>query len=214
MLHSMALFPRGVALWNREASMNRRVALALVLALTLIRAPVASAAALAGPIRRPPDHPATDLNRGGLHHHTFLRVHAGLSEATGDFGDGLDAGVALGGSVGYGVSRTVLLSGGVAYHRYGVSGDNGHVSITPVTFNADVVLPTSGSLVPWVGGGFGVYHVSEESPVFVVPGGVGTLSVSEDNPGINFGVGFGVPTSRKVLFGAGLKFHHVWGDNF
>jgi opacity protein-like surface antigen len=202
--------------------MRRHVApLVLFAALSALAAGTSFADALEGPVRRAAatrDRPqGRSAEFGDIYRHTILRAHVGLSEPTGDFGDGLQSGFGIGASVGYGVSRKVVLSGNLAYHRFDLDGASGHVSVTPFTLNADVVLPSSGRVVPWVGGGFGVYHVSEEVPIFLIPVGpfgAGGFSVSENDPGINFGMGLGVPTSRGMLFGGGVKFHHVWGNDF
>jgi opacity protein-like surface antigen len=194
--------------------MHRRSLALVVTAALLATAAAAWADSYTGPIRRHPSQ-ATESRGEGIHGRTILRVHAGLSAPTGDFGDGLDTGWAIGASAGYGVSRTVLLSGGLAYHRFDTQGPgSGHVSVTPFTLNADVALPSRSRVVPWFGGGIGIYHVSESAAIVVPLFGSGTASVSEDDPGVNFGLGFGAPASQGMLFGAGVKYHHIFGDNF
>jgi opacity protein-like surface antigen len=141
---------------------------------------------------------------------TMIRVHGGLSAPIGDFSNVYDAGWGLGASVAHGVSRVVLLSTAVSYHRFEheVFSDV-HASITPWTFNADVVLPTRSAVHPFLGGGIGLYHISESEDF-----GFGTVSFSENNFGINMGAGIGGPLSPRTLWGAGVRLHQVWGGDF
>lgn len=141
---------------------------------------------------------------------TILRGHLGLSAPMGNFGESYGTGFGFGGSIGYGVGRNVILSGSVARHQFDNDEfTNVDATVTPVTVNADFALPTGGRAVPWVGIGTGIYHVSES-----VDTGPTTVSVSENNFGLNLGIGFGAPISERTLFGAGLKFHYVAGDEF
>jgi outer membrane protein with beta-barrel domain len=140
-----------------------------------------------------------------------LRAHGGVSFPIGNFGSGYQTGFGVGGSIGYGVSEHVLISGGAAYHKFDheVIGGN-EASITPLTIGVDYKIPSKSTIAPWFGGGFGVYHVAL---IQQLPNGV-TQSESENNFGINFGVGIGAPIGDKLLLGTGLKFHYVGGDNF
>jgi opacity protein-like surface antigen len=140
-----------------------------------------------------------------------IRVNGGLSFPVGNFGDAFNTGFGFGGSIGYGVSRDVLISWAIAYHSFEFSRDEEiDWSVTPMTFNADYRIPTNGSFAPWVGGGLGLYRVNGEFRV----GGPGGVIESEDfnNFGLNFGMGVGVPLSEKAVLGTGFKFHYVAGD--
>ena len=140
-----------------------------------------------------------------------VRLHGGGSFPIGNFGSDFQTGFGVGGSVGYGVSEHVLVSWGVAYHKFDheqIAADD--VSITPYTIGVDYKIPSRHSIAPWVGGGFGLYHVSEN---IRLPSGA-TLSDSENNFGIHFGLGIGAPVGEKTMIGTGLKFHYVGGDNF
>jgi len=141
---------------------------------------------------------------------TMLRIHGGLSAPIGDFSDAYSSGWGLGLSVAHGVSRTVLLSTALGYHRFEheVFSDV-HASITPWTFGADVVIPTRSAVRPFVGGGIGLYHVSESEDI-----GGATVSASENNFGIHMGAGVGGPLSPRTLWGVGVKLHQVWGSDF
>jgi hypothetical protein len=192
--------------------MSRRAALpAVTIALLALTAGASFADPPPGPIRLPPErYPRAGRARSRtFDHQTILRARTGFSSATGDFGDVLDTGACLGASAGYGVSRAVLLSGAVAYHRFDITGVAGHVSVTPLTVNADLILPNSGSVVPWIGGGFGVYHVTQNLPAFF-----GSGVRSENDPGLSVGIGFDVPTSPATLLGGSFVFHHAWGTDF
>ncbi len=140
-----------------------------------------------------------------------VRLHGGASFPMGNFGSNFQTGFGVGGSVGYGVSEHVLVSWGAAYHKFEhervASND---VSITPYTIGVDYKIPSRRNIAPWVGGGFGLYHVAESVHL---PSGV-TNSLSENNFGLHFGLGIGAPVGEKTMIGTGLKFHYVGGDNF
>jgi opacity protein-like surface antigen len=156
--------------------------------------------------------------RGGFEGRTLLRFHGGISTPSGDFGDAVDTGWGLGASIGYGISRNTVLSWGIAYHRFSEDfGDpdlDGHVGITPITMSVDYGFSTSGSVRPWISGGLGLYHLSEEVTEFFPPSTFVTTSESENDFGFNFGFGIATPLSRRTTFGAGFKFHHIVGDGF
>lgn len=140
-----------------------------------------------------------------------LRVHGGASFPMGNFGSSYQTGFAGGGSIGYGVSERVLISWGVAYHRFDHEQVNDvNASVTPYTIGVDYKVPVASGITPWVGGGFGLYHVAESDNL----GGGVTASISENNFGLHFGAGIGAPIGAKTMIGTGLKFHYVGGDNF
>ncbi|HEY6571985.1 MAG TPA: outer membrane beta-barrel protein, partial [Candidatus Eisenbacteria bacterium] len=134
----------------------------------------------------------------------------------GDFGDFFDGGLGVGVNVAYGVSRSVLLSAGLAYHTFDGNLLGTDATVIPFTFNVDAILPTSGSVHPWIGGGMGLYNVEIDSGTINVPFfGPISASVSETNFGFNLGAGFGAPAGSKGVWGAGLKYHHIFeGDTF
>lgn len=190
-------------------SQRRMPHVTIAIAILLLAAATAWAESSGGPVRRSPVRDRVGSGEGvyGL---TMVRVHGGLSAPIGDFSDRYDAGWGLGLSVAHGVSRQVLLSTALAYHRFEhtVYSDT-HVGITPWTFNADFVPPTRSSVHPWLGGGIGIYHVTESIDL-----GGPTVSDSENNFGINLGVGVGGPVSPRTLWGMGIKLHQVWGSDF
>ena len=158
----------------------------------------------------PRDHPYRDrAYRAGFEGRTMLRVHMGLSIPAGDFDNAVNTGLGLGGSIGYGVGRNTVLSGGVAYHRFGEDLVDGHVSVVPVTVAVDYGFSSSGTVRPWISGGLGLYNLSE-----TVTDAFGTTSDSESDFGFNFGFGIAMPMSSGNSFGAGFKFHHIVGNNF
>lgn len=195
---------------------NRLPAGAFVVALLLVTSANAWAESmdlsLERPVRRA--HRAREWRGRGIEDRTVLRLHAGISAPTGDFGDAVNTGWGTGASVGYGVSRSVLLSFGLAYHRFGEEFEEGHVGITPITFSADYGFPTDGRVKPWVSGGLGVYHINEEITFFDPAFGFVTVSDSDNDFGLNFGFGIATPVSPRTAFGAGFKFHHIVGDGF
>jgi len=143
--------------------------------------------------------------------HAVLRLHGGASFPIGNFGNSFQTGFGAGGSIGYGVSEHVLISWGVAYHKFDHEQVNDRsASITPYTIGVDYKVPVKSGVTPWVGGGLGLYHVAESEDL----GSGVTASVSENNFGIHFGVGIGAPVGAKTMIGTGLKFHYVGGDNF
>jgi len=183
------------------------------LLLLLLSASGVSAETLAGPY-----HQGRDSDRyrdrtfmGGFEGRTMLRVHMGMSNPTGDFDNAVNTGWGLGGSIGYGIGRNTVLSGGVAYHHFGEDGADGHVSIVPITASVDYGFTTHGSVRPWISGGLGVYDLSE---TFFVPSLGADVSDSEADFGINFGFGIAAPVNPHTAWGAGFKFHHIVGSNF
>lgn len=181
---------------------------AVMIALLFLLASTAWADSAERPIRH---RAAVGRSSGeGVYGLTMLRVHGGLSAPIGHFSDAYDAGWGLGVSVAHGVSRSVLLSSALTYNRFENKTYSGaHAGITPWTFNADVVLPTRSSVHPFVGGGVGLYHVSE-----TVEAGGFKVSTSENNFGINLGMGIGGVLSPRTLWGGSLRLHQVWGNDF
>ena len=153
--------------------------------------------------------PYRERESRGFEGRTMLRVHMGLSIPTGDFDNAVNTGLGLGGSIGYGIGRNTLLSGGVAYHRFGEDFVDGHVSVVPVTVAVDYGFSSSRTVRPWISGGLGLYNLSE-----TVTDAFGTTSDSESDFGFNFGFGIAMPMSSGNSFGAGFKFHHIVGNNF
>jgi len=183
----------------------------LGLALLLVFASSVSADTLSGP-RRARDYPGDDgyrerTDRNGYEGRTMLRVHMGLSMPTGSFDDIANTGWGIGGSIGYGVGRNTMISGGVAFHHFGNEFIDGHTNIVPITGSVDYGFNTRGRVRPWISGGLGLYSVSFEDDL---PSG--TVSGSESDLGFNFGFGIAAPMSSGNSWGAGFKFHHVGGD--
>src|SRR5688572_21064880 len=107
-------------------------------------------------------------------------VHIGMSSPTGDFGDFFDTGLGFGASIGYGISESVVLSLGLSHHSFDDEEfSDAKVTITPVTFNADYVFRSGSSLMPWLGGGIGMYQVSDQVEGFP----------DEDESSLGFNVG-------------------------
>jgi hypothetical protein len=153
---------------------------------------------------------AAAMDRG----QTMLRVHGGMSSPTGDFDNAVNTGWGLGASLGYGIGSSTILSWGVAYHRFGEEAADGHVGVTPVTMALDYGFHTSGSVRPWISGGLGLYHLGEKITEQVAQATFVVTSDSENDFGFNFGFGIAMPTSGRSSWGAGLKFHHIVGNNF
>jgi len=147
--------------------------------------------------------------RGGFEGRTYLRFHGGISFPSGDFSNAVNSGLGLGGSLGYGLGRNTILSGGVAYHHFGDDA-GGHVSIVPVTAAVDYGFSSSGRVRPWISAGLGLYHLSDT--VILSP----TLEAtdSENDLGFNLGFGIAMPTSGRSAWGVGFKYHHISGSNF
>lgn len=193
--------------------MNRGLSSSILsLALLLSLATAVSAESLGGPYRERPYR--DDTSRSTFQGRTMLRFHGGLSIPSGDFDNAVNTGWGLGASLGYGISRNTVLSWGVAYHRFGEDGVDGHVGITPITMSVDYGFSSRSRVRPWVSGGLGLYHVSEKTTDFFPPSTFVVTSGSENDFGFNFGFGIAMPTSGKSTFGAGFKFHHVVGNNF
>jgi opacity protein-like surface antigen len=185
------------------------ITLAALSLLALAAAVPASAASFERPVRR-----SASSDGAGVEGITLLRLHGGLSVPSGDFGDGFNSGIAFGADIAHGVGRSLLLSGGVAYHHFDGDGFNGHASIVPLTFNVEGLFPSSGKVHPWIGGGIGLYDVHVDTGTFVIPGfGAVSASASETNFGFNFGAGIGSRTGDRRVWGVGFKFHHIDGGD-
>ena len=188
---------------------------ALAASLLLLLATAASAeSGSGGPVRRREWRERTgDAGVAGI---TMLRVNGGLASPTGDFGDLFDTGFGAGFSLAYGVSPTVLLSTGLSFQTFDADFFDGDATVIPWTFNIDAVIPTTGQIRPWVGGGLGAYNVDIEERVYVPAlNRVALVSESETNFGLNFGMGVGGPMGARTAWGAGLRYHHVFeGDVF
>jgi opacity protein-like surface antigen len=131
-------------------------------------------------------------------------VHIGMSSPTGDLGDVFDSGLGFGASIGYGISESVILSLGLSHHSFDhETFSDEKVTITPGTFNADYVFG-SRSLMPWVGGGIGIYNVNDQIEGFP--------DEDESSFGFNLGAGVAGAIGRRTLIGGGFRYHSVSGD--
>jgi hypothetical protein len=193
--------------------MNRSAFAATVVALVLLATTDALAASAAGPARR---QLRSDREGAGVEGLTMLRLHGGLTSPTGDLGDAFDGGLGIGADIAHGVSRSLFLVGGVAYHSFDGDGFAADASIVPITFGVATLLPSSGTVRPWLAGGIGFYDIDMDFGTIQIPTfGLVTVSDSETNFGFNFGAGFGAPAGERGAWGAGIKFHHVFdGDLF
>jgi len=142
----------------------------------------------------------------GIDKRVLASLHVGLSSPTGDLGDAFNSGLGFGGTIGYGISRNVLLSFGLSHHEFDsdVFTDE-KVAITPMTFNGDYVFTTGGRIRPWVGGGIGAYHVNDKI--------TGFPDDDETSFGFSLGAGLAGPISKRTLLGGGFRFHSVSGNN-
>jgi len=191
----------------------RRVTLVLLATalLVLVVAAEAFGASLERPVRR-----SERQSGAGVEDVTLLRLHGGFSIPSGDFGDGFDTGFGIGANIAHGVSRSILLSAGVAYHHFDGNGFGGDASIVPLTFNIEGVFPSSGKIHPWIGGGIGAYDINVDTGPIVIPlFGIVSGSASETNMGFNFGAGIASKAGERGVWGVGFKFHHIFdGDTF
>ena len=148
----------------------------------------------------------TDEGRSrGIEGRAILGAHVGLSSPTGDLGDSFNSGLGFGASIGYGVSRSVLLSFNISHHEFDsdVFTDE-NVSVTPMTFNGDYVFTTHSRIRPWIGGGIGAYKVNDQI--------TGFPDEKETTFGFNLGAGLAGPIAKRTLLGGGFRFHSVSGD--
>jgi len=182
-----------------------------ILLFALLAAAVLSAAAPAeAQRRRYRDNDYYD-RPGSMEGRAIATLHLGFSSPTGDFDEIYNSGLGFGASLGYGVSRSLLVSFELSHHEFDGELPRDDASITPMTFNASYLFPTSGRVVPWVGGGLGAYHHAEQIEDFFGPGD--DFDDDETAMGFNFGAGIAGPVARKTLLGAGFRYHHVDGDN-
>lgn len=182
-----------------------------ILLFALLAAAVLSAAAPAEAQRRRYRDYEYDRPSSSIENRAIATIHLGVSSPSGDFDDVFDSGLGFGGSLGYGVSRNVLLSFELSHHEFDGEFPRDEASITPMTFNAAYVFSTGGSIVPWAGGGIGAYQHSEQIEDFFGPGD--DFDDSETAMGWNIGAGLAGPIARRTLLGGGFRFHHVGGDD-
>ncbi|HYR52197.1 MAG TPA: outer membrane beta-barrel protein [Candidatus Dormibacteraeota bacterium] len=190
--------------------MNRGIwtcMISLAILVSLAATALAETAGGGGPYR---ERRERTYSRNGFEGRTYLRFHGGISFPSGDFSNAVNSGLGLGASLGYGIGRNTVLSGGVAYHRFGEDLQDGHVSIVPVAANIDYGFSSSGRVRPWISGGLGLYNLSET--VLVSP--TVEATDSESDFGFNLGFGIAMPTSGRSAWGVGLKYHHISGDRF
>lgn len=142
----------------------------------------------------------------GIQSRVLASLHVGLSSPSGDLGDAFNSGLGFGGTIGYGVSRNILLSFGLSHHEFDsdVFTDE-KVSVTPMTFNGDYVFTTGSKIRPWVGAGIGAYHVNDQIDGFP--------DDDETTFGWSLGAGLAGPISRRTLLGGGFRYHSVSGNN-
>lgn len=179
-----------------------------ILLYPLLAAAVLSVAAPAqAQYRRYRDY---DDRRSSIEGRTIATIHLGVSSPSGDFDEIFNSGIGFGGSIAYGISRSVLLSFELSHHDFDGDFPRDDASVTPMTFNAAYVFPTGGRIIPWAGGGIGAYQHHEQIEDGIAPG----VDFDDDETafGYNFGAGIGGPVARRTLLGAGFRFHHVDGD--
>ncbi len=208
---------------KEETVSNRPTHIVLAAALLLLLAAPARGDMLEGPVRREAPREGRTAPRErttagpGIQGVTLIRFHAGISSPTGSFSDGFDTGWGAGAGVAYGVSPRVLISGDLAYHHFEEKGASGRMEIVPFTVGADYVIPTSGRVHPWVGGGIGIYHldVSEDVLVDLPPLAVVRVSDSQTDAGIHLGAGVGGPLGARTDWGVGFRIHEIFeGSGF
>ncbi len=202
---------------------NRPTHIALAAVLLLLLAAPARGEDYEGPVRREAPREGRTAPRErtaagpGIQGVTMIRFHAGISSPTGNFSDGFDTGWGAGAGVAYGVAPRVLLSGDLAYHHFEEKGVSGRMEIVPFTVGADYVIPTTGRVHPWVGGGIGIYHLdwSRDVQLDVFPPVVVRASASETDAGIHLGAGIGGPLGARTDWGVGFRIHEIFeGSGF
>ena len=196
----------------------------LAAVLLLLSAAAVHAEELGAPVRREATPPRREPPREhraatgpGIKGVTMIRFHAGISSPTGNFSDGFDTGWGAGAGAAYGVSPRVLLSGDLAYHHFEEKGVSGRMEIVPFTVGADYIIPTTGQVHPWVGGGIGIYHLdwSRDVLIDILPPVVVRASASETDAGIHLGAGVGGPLGARTDWGVGFRIHEIFeGSGF
>lgn len=135
----------------------------------------------------------------------------GLSMPMGDAGSGLDTGFNLEGLIGiHPRTMPIEFRGELMYHRFGVTGADGHQSILGIVPNVVYPFKTQSRIRPYLIGGIGLYHVSVTA-TGNFGGSTFTATGSETDVGLNVGGGLRFPlsNSRASLF-AEARFHDVF----
>jgi opacity protein-like surface antigen len=177
-----------------------------ILLFVLLAAAVVAAAAPAQAQRR--RYREYDNHPAGFEGRTLLSLHVGLSSPTGDFDNFFNSGLGVGGSIDYGISPDVLLGFEISHHSFDGDLPGDDANITPMTFNAEYIVPVVGNVKPFVGGGIGAYRHHEAIEQL-------DASIVEDTEttfGFNLGGGIAGRVGRQTLLGGGVRFHHVDGD--
>ncbi|HET9951121.1 MAG TPA: outer membrane beta-barrel protein [Candidatus Eisenbacteria bacterium] len=185
--------------------------------LALLTAPLVAAslaAGASGASLAPPEGGSTGSGGSGgtgVKAITVVRLHVGYTTPVENFNESFDGGLGLGFNLAHGVTRSILLSLGAAYHHFSGDGNGVDATIVPVTFNAEGLLPSSGDIHPYLGCGLGFYNISLDSDVIVrPPGGTESESIHETNLGVNFGAGIASKSGERGLWGVGLRYHHTF----
>jgi opacity protein-like surface antigen len=128
---------------------------------------------------------------------------AGLSPATGEFGDRNDAGYALGLGVGLrqGLSPLTFRAEGI-YNEFAQKTGGGKAHATGLTANAiyEFLTGPTSAFVPYAIGGIGYYSTREPDPFFDIE--------SQSNIGWNLGGGVRFPLSGFSVY-AEARYHSV-----
>ncbi len=180
----------------------------LILLVVFLAAP-----ALADPAG--PKESAVSKNEG-VRGHTILRTYgAVVPEGWGDEGDDGGPGWGVGMSLGYGVARDVLITGGFAHYQVDDVGSRRGNSVVQLGVGVEAG-PARGVVRPWLGAGVAIYRMDPRGDpiVRIVPASTseGTAGSSGSRFGVSWGAGLAVRLSQNLGLDTGARYHHSFGD--
>jgi opacity protein-like surface antigen len=125
----------------------------------------------------------------------------GVAVPLGDFSDNYDSSFALGGSFLYGLNNVLALEGNLNYNtNFSCSYSGCDVDIFEFTGGARYLFPTNSLVVPYLGGGAGLYHIGGDN-------------TDENDFGINYGGGVLVNLHPKIALDFSGRFNTVFADD-
>jgi opacity protein-like surface antigen len=148
---------------------------------------------------------------------TYFGINGGLALPVGDFGDAANTGFTLGASLDIPVNDMWWLGGEVGWAGFGgsddledalsiLAGEDVDVSFRaiPIIATARLMIPTQGTVAPFVRGGLGAYMFTAE-----LEGETFEDDDSETDLGFNLGGGFLARTGGSMMWGADLIYHYI-----
>ena len=122
----------------------------------------------------------------------------GFAAPLGDFSDNYGTSFTFGGTFLYGLSDVISLEGNINYSPdFNCSYNGCDVDIFEFTGGARYFFPTNNMVIPYLGGGAGLYHIGGDH-------------ADENDFGINYGGGILVNVHPKVALDIAARFNTIF----